>query len=463
MSLHAAVDLGATSGRVVLGKVGPRTLELAEVHRFGNGPAELDGSLHWDVVGLFQNVLVGSERLPPKVASLGVDSWAIDYGLLDGHGTLLGAPYSYRDRRTEPVIDKVHALTPPEQLYALHGLQFLPFTTLYQLAAAQGTPALEAARTLLLIPDLIGFWLTGSVGAEATNASTTGLFDARRQAWSAELTAVAGVNPDILPPLHQPGHLLGPLRASLREQTRFDGNVLSVGSHDTASAFVATPFTSANSICISLGTWGLVGLETDAPVLTEAARRANFTNELGVDGRIRFLRNVAGLFLLTETLNQWRFTHVDRSRLLAQATDLARGPVFDVDDPRLVSPGAMASKICDVLQDGGWPPPRRKAQLVRAILDSLAIKLAATASEASHLAGVTPDVIHIVGGGVNNPLLCQLLADEAQLPVIAGPVEATAIGNLLVQARTVGTVDSSLDGMRELVRRTQRLLTYEPR
>lgn len=463
MSLHAAVDLGATSGRVVLGKVGRRTLELTELHRFPNAPVELNGSLHWDVVGLFQQVLAGLERLPRNVTSLGVDSWAIDYGLLDEHGELLGIPFSYRDRRTETVIDKVHAVMSPEQLHARHGLQFLPFTTLYQLAAAQGTAALDAARTLLLIPDLIGFWLTGAVGAELTNASTTGLLDARRRTWSAELAGVAGIDVRVLPRLHQPGHVLGPLRPSLRDQTRFQGQVLTVASHDTASAFVATPFSSSRSICISLGTWGLVGLETEAPVLSEASRAANFTNELGIDGRNRLLRNVAGLFLLTETLNQWRFTNVDRKRLLLQAAEVARGPVFDVDDPRLATPGSMATKIAEVLQEGGWPPPRRKAQLVRAIVDSLAVKLAATAHEAGSLAGLTPDVIHVVGGGVNNPLLCQLLADEAQLPVVAGPVEATALGNLLVQARAAGTVDDGLEGMRDLVRRTQSLLTYQPR
>jgi rhamnulokinase len=462
MTLHAAVDLGATSGRVVLGNVGPRRLQLTELHRFANGPVELNGSLHWDAVGLFQHVVTGLERLPRDVVSLGVDSWAIDYGLLDEHGSLLGVPYSYRDRRTDTVIDKVHAMMTSEQLHARHGLQFLPFTTLYQLAAAQGTAILDAARTLLLIPDLIGYWLTGVVAAEATNASTTGLFDAHRLTWSHELAGVAGIDPAILPPLHQPGYVLGPLRRSLRDQTRFEGQVVAVGSHDTASAFVATPFTSRRSVCISLGTWGLVGLETDAPVLSERSRDANFTNELGVDGRNRLLRNVAGLFLLTETLNQWRFTNVDRERLLSQAADLARGPVFDVDDPRLATPGGMATKIAEVMKEGGWRPPRRKAELVRAILDSLATKLAAAVHEAGNLAGLAPDVIHVVGGGVNNPLLCQLLANEAQLPVVAGPVEATALGNVLVQARAHNTLAGDLEELRALVRATQDLRRLEP-
>ena len=463
MSLHAAVDLGATSGRIVLGRFGSRGPLLTEVHRFPNAPVDLNGSLHWDAVGLFQQVLLGLEQLPRGVASLGIDTWAIDYGLLDAQGSLLGVPYSYRDRRTQAVAGKVHELMPEAELYARHGLQFLPFTTLYQLVAAQGTAELQAARTLLLMPDLLGFWLTGVKAAEVTNASTTGLLEARKRTWSKELLAVAGVKRSLLPPLSQPGEVLGALRPALREQTRFTGDVVHVGSHDTASAYVATPFTSERSVVVSLGTWGLVGVETAAPVLTDAARQANFTNELGVDGRNRFLRNVAGLFLLTETLNQWRFTNVDRDRLLAQAAELPAGPVFDVDDPRLAAPGAMATKIADVLADGGWPPPRRKVHTVRAILDSLAVKLAATAHEAAQLAGTDPDVIHVVGGGVNNPLLCQLIADQAGVPVVAGPVEATALGNLLVQARAAGTVDGDLDDLRELVRRTFRLRNHFPR
>jgi rhamnulokinase len=463
VSLHAAADPGATSGRVVLGRVTPRSLHLEEVHRFPNGPIDLGGSLHWDAVGLYREVLAGLEKLPKGVATLGVDSWAIDYGLLDEHGALLGIPYSYRDARTEPVIDKVHAVLSPPELYALNGLQFLPFTTIYQLAAAQSSAAFEAARSLLLVPDLLGYWLTGSVGAELTNASTTGLLDVRRRAWSAALAKAAGLPRGLLPPLRGPGDSLGVVRPWVREQTRFTGEVLSVGSHDTASAVVAVPMESPDAAYVSLGTWGLVGVELEQPVLTEASRQANFTNELGVDGRVRFLRNVSGLFLLTETLHHWRFTSFDRDRLLAAAAELPKGPVFDVDDPRLATPGRMPLKIADVIEDSGWKPPRRKAQLVRAILDSLAAKLAATVHDAARLSGKAVEVVHVVGGGVNNPVLCQLLADEVGLPVVAGPVEATALGNVLVQARAHGTLSGDLETLRDLVRSTHDLMRYTPR
>jgi rhamnulokinase len=462
VTLHAAVDLGATSGRVVLGRVSPRTLELKEVHRFPNGPVDLAGTLHWDVTGLYRQVLTGLELLPGGVATLGVDSWAIDYGLLDEHGELLGVPYSYRDTRTDAVVDKVHAVLSTPELYALNGLQFLPFATIYQLAAAQGSAALEAARTLLLVPDLIGYWLTGAIGAEATNASTTGLLDARRRSWSGALARAAGISPGLLPQLRAPGDVLGPVRSAVREQARFKGEVLAVGSHDTASAVAAVPMED-DAAYISLGTWGLVGVELERPVLTEASRTANFTNELGVDGRTRFLRNVAGLFLLTETLHHWRFTAVDRDKLLAAAAELPRGLVFDVDDPRLATPGQMPQKLADVIEDSGWPPPRRKAVLVRSILDSIALKLASTVHDAARLSGNDVRVVHVVGGGVNNPLLCQLLADAVGLPVVAGPVEATAIGNLLVQARAHGTLSGDLSSLRSLVRATQALRRYEPR
>jgi rhamnulokinase len=462
VTLHAAADLGATSGRVVLGKVDPNRLELKEIHRFPNGPVELAGSLHWDVVGLYREVLTGLEALPKGVATLGIDSWAIDYGLLDERGALLGIPYSYRDRRTEDVVDKVHAELSHEELYRLHGLQFLPFTTLYQLAAARGTAALGPARQLLLVPDLIGYWLTGQRGVEITNASTTGLFDATTRTWSPVLSEVAGIDPAILPPLRRPGDSLGRLSDGPYAQTRFKGEVLAVGSHDTASAVVAVPM-KADAAYISLGTWGLVGVEIDRPVLSAESCAANFTNELGVDGRVRYLRNVAGLFLLSEALHHWRFTAVDRDRLLETAAEVPRGPVFDVDDPRLATPGNMPAKILDVLADSGMPPLRRKVQIVRSILDSLAVKLAATVHEAAALSGKDVKVVNLVGGGVNNPLLCQLLADEVGLPVEAGPVEATALGNLLVQARAHGTLSGSLEDLRELVRRTQRVVTYQPR
>jgi rhamnulokinase len=445
-------------------EVGPGRLELTEVNRFVNGPVRLADGLHWDVLGLYRGALEGLAGAG-DVATIGVDSWAVDYGLLDATGSMLGNPHHYRDSRTEAVIDKVHGRLPFADLYALTGLQFLPFNTIYQLAAAEATPQLAAAQTLLLIPDLIGYWLTGQLGAELTNASTTALLDVRTQQWSAPALEAIGLRRSMLPPLRSPGDVLGPLLPSVRDETGLgtSTSVVAVGSHDTASAVVAVPMEGDHSAYISLGTWGLVGVELDAPVLSEASREANFTNELGVDGRVRYLRNVMGLWLLQESMRVWGSGVQELATLLAAATDLPRGTVFDVDDPRLLSPGDMPTRICALAKETDQPVPQGRVQVVRSIVDSLAAALARTVSDAARLSGRQLDVVHVVGGGAQNALLCQLLADAAGLAVIAGPVEATAMGNVLVQARAHGTLSGDLGELRRLVRETQRLARYEPR
>ncbi len=308
----AAVDLGATSGRVMVGTVTPAPagragggLELVEVHRFGNGPVEAaDGSLHWDVARLWREVRRGL-ALAGDVDGLGVDSWAVDYGLLDADGALLGDPYSYRDSRTDGVAERVLRRVPARELYAVTGMQQLPFNTLYQLVAER---SLASATTMLMLPDLFGYWLTGSVGAEATNASTTQLYDVRARAWATGLAERVDVPAALLPPLREPGDLVGTLTPEAAAQTGLVAGtpVVAVGSHDTASAVVGVPFDDPRRAAyISSGTWSLVGVELDAPVLDERARLANFTNEGGVDATTRFLRNVTGLWLLTESLRTW--------------------------------------------------------------------------------------------------------------------------------------------------------------
>lgn len=458
---HAAVDLGAASGRVVVAEVAPGRLDLREVHRFPNRPVRLPTGLHWDLIGLYGQVLDGLGRTGP-VATVGVDSWAVDYGLLDSQGALLGMPHHYRDERTATVVDKVHERLPHSELYAVNGLQLLPFSTIYQLAA-HDPQQLAMARTLLLVPDLLTYWLTGSVGAEATNASTTGLLDVRTGKWALGLLQAVGAPPTLLPPLRRPGDEVGPLLEAVHQETGLPSStqLVAVGSHDTASAVVGVPMEAERSAFISLGTWGLVGVELDAPVLSEASRLGNFTNELGVDGRIRYLRNVMGLWLLQESMRTWGRS--DLAPLLAVAAEVPGGATFDVDDPRLLPPGDMPSRICALLEERGAPRPEGHAQVVRAVLDSLAEALARTVHEAAGLSGRRLDVVHVVGGGAQNALLCQLLADACGLPAVAGPVEATAIGNVLVQARSCGTLAGGLDALRVLVRDTQQLRRFEPR
>lgn len=464
----AAVDLGATSGRVMLGHVGPDLLRLEPVHRFPNGPTATDDGLHWDATGLFRAVLLGlteAARRDPAIQSIGIDSWAVDYALMTD-GRLLSEPFHYRDDRNDRGVAIVHERVPFAELYAQNGLQFLPFNTLYQLAA--DGPRLNDADSALLIPDLLAHWLTGARSAEVTNASTTGLLT-RDGGWNDELIARLGFPRGIFPPLVEPGTLLGTVLPAIAAETGLSAQtpVTAVGSHDTASAVVAVPMTTSDAAWISCGTWGLVGLELDDPVLTDASRQANFTNEGGVDGRVRFLHNVMGLWLLSESVRTWERESgesIDLGTLLAQAAAVtAPMPVFDADDPRFLQPGDMPARIAEVLTEQGRPVPLSKAEFVRSILESLADAFARAVHTASDLAGTPVAVVHIVGGGSLNALLCQLTADRSGLPVLAGPVEATALGNVLVQARAVGLVSGDLESMRALVARSFEPVRYEPR
>lgn len=466
----AAVDLGAASGRVIISRVGGDGLVLTEVHRFPNRPVEVLGTLHWDVLGLFDGVLEGlraAGRAAPELAGIGIDSWGVDFGLLDDRGRLLGNPVHYRDRRTDGVMDKVISAVGDDTLYETTGLQQLPFNTLYQLVAAREADMLEAAETMLLIPDLMSYWLTGEIGAEATNASTTQLFDVRRRAWATDLIRSVNLPLRLFPPLREPGTPVGDLLPRVTDIADLERPVpvIAVGSHDTASAVVGVPARGDRFAYISCGTWALVGLELDQPVLTEASRIANFTNEGGVDGRIRYLRNVMGLWLLQECLRTWSESgeEPDLASLLSEAGRApALAAVIDPDDPAFLPPGDMPARIRAACERAGQPIPQTPAAVVRCILDSLALAFRRTVRQAVRLSGREVDVIHLVGGGARNALLCQLTADACGLPVLAGPVEATALGNVLVQARAIGVLDGGLDDLRALAAATQAVTRYEP-
>ncbi|MFY0510808.1 rhamnulokinase [Streptomyces anulatus] len=458
----AAADLGASSGRVMVGRVGPDTLDLTEVHRFPNRPVHLPEGLRWDILGLHRGVLDGLRAAGP-VDSLGIDSWAVDYGLLDADGSLLGNPVHYRDRRTEGVPEQVWATVPPEDLYRATGIQHAPFNTLYQLAAARDTPQLAAAERLLLIPDLISYWLTGEQGTELTNASTTQLIDPRTGDWNRGLAGRLGIDLGLFAPLRRPGDPAGSTLPLVQELTGQPGPVpvTTVGSHDTASAVAAVPARRGERFAyLCTGTWSLAGLELDAPVTTGASRAANFTNELGVDGTVRFLRNIMGLWLLQECMRAWGRKDIDP--LLAEA---ARAPalrhVVDAAAPEFLAPGDMPGRITDACRATGQPEPRTPGETTRCILDSLALAHRRAIHEARRLADRAVDVVHIVGGGARNALLCQLTADACGLPVVAGPAEAAAFGSILVQARARG-LPGDLATTRELLARTQPLTRYEP-
>ncbi len=450
----AAVDLGASGGRVMAGQVSDSGVALHEVHRFGNQPVTAGGTLYWDILRLYADVRHGLELAAHQfpLASAGIDSWGVDYGLLDEAGALLGNPVHYRDARTEGVRVPV----PAAELYAITGIQHLPFNTIYQLAA---TPMLRHAATMLLIPDLLAFWLTGQAGAEVTNASTTSLFDVRAQAWATGLIRKAGLPPRIFPPLRRPGEVIGPILGPNGPGSPLP--LTAVGSHDTASAVAGVPAAEPNFAYISLGTWSLAGVELDAPVLTEAGRAANFTNETGIDGTIRYLRNVTGLWLLQESLRTW--PDFSLGPLLDEAARIPRLRfVIDPDDPVFLPPGDMPGRIAGWLADRGEAAPDGPAETVRCILDSLALAYRRAIGQAQSLSGRHADVVHVVGGGARNALLCQLTADATGLPVIAGPAEATCFGNVLVQARALGAAPGDLPGMRALIRSSQSLRSFTP-
>ncbi|MBA2955325.1 rhamnulokinase [Nocardioides sp. MAH-18] len=470
----AAVDLGATSGRVMACRVGARTLHLEELHRFGNGAVPVQGSLYWDVLGIHREVLVGIREVARtgRLHGIGIDSWAVDYGLIDRDGRLVANPRSHRDSRTDGVPARVRKAVPDAELYGVTGLQQLPFNTIYQLVSELGTPALEAAERMLLLPDLLTYWLTGEVGAERTNASTTGLYDVRTGEWSQELAERTGLPLSLLPPVREPGAVVGPVVAEVAEYVGLhDVPVISVGSHDTASAVVGVPAGEESFAYISSGTWSLVGLELGSPVLTAEARKADFTNETGVDGTIRFLKNVMGLWVLSECLRTWadrRLRDVTLPALLAGAADSpALRSVVDINDPQLLAPGDMPARIQDLAREAGEPVPRTPVAITRTILDSLALAYRRNVRLAASLAGRDLDVVHVVGGGAQNALLCQLTADALELPVLAGPAEAAALGNGLVQARALRQLEGSADlpdlaAMRALIRRTHDVRRYEP-
>ena len=456
----AAVDLGATSGRVMLGHVGHNELSLRPVARFPNGAVQRADGLHWDIEALRGHVLAGlaaAVREEPSVSSVGVDSWAVDYALMRD-GRMLGEPFHYRDERNFAGVAKVHATVSPAELYAANGLQHLSFNTVFQFAAE---PTLDADG-FLLVPDLFNFWLTGRQVAERTNASTTGLVNVATGEWDDALIARLGYPRSIFPELVDPGTSLGSLLPEIASLVGAELSVTAVGSHDTASAVVAVPATNENFAYISCGTWGLVGVELEHPVLTEESRAANFTNEGGVDSRVRFLHNVMGLWLLSECVREWKLDNLPE--LIEQATALRTPvPIFDVNDPVFQAPGGMPSRIAEWCRAHDLVSPIGPVEFVRSIIESLAVAFADAVATAARLSGKTVDTIHIVGGGSQNELLCQLTADRSGLPVLAGPVEATAIGNVLIQARAQGFVDGSLESLRALVAAAFSPKRYLPR
>jgi rhamnulokinase len=463
----AAVDLGATSGRVMLGHVGPDQLSVEAVHRFSNDPVRITDGLHWNILELYRNLLIGLRKAvveQPDLAGVGIDSWAVDYGLVSGD-RLINNPFHYRDERTARGVDLVHKIADHASLYATNGLQFQPFNSIYQLAVDQKAGVIDDTTRMLMLPDLLGFWLTGEQIGERTNASTTGLLDVSTGSWNATLIDKLSLPRSLFPSLVDPASRVGSLRDDVAAEVGAALDVIAVGSHDTASAVVGVPMTEPGAAYISSGTWSLVGIELDRPVLTEESREANFTNEGGVDGKIRYLRNVMGMWLLSESIRTWEreALTLELTTLLAQAAAITTPvAIFDANHPSLLPPGDMPKRITELCAAAGTAAPNSPPEFARSIVESLAEAYATAIDDAERLSGSKINMVHIVGGGSQNTLLCQLTANRTGRRVLAGPVEATAIGNVLIQGRAAGLVDGELSELRALVARTFPLAEYQP-
>ncbi len=455
-----AFDLGAESGRAVLGRLDEDRLRLTEVHRFLNRPVASPDGLHWDVRSLFAEIKCGlalccEQHGPP--ASVGVDAWGVDFALLDGDGQLLFDPFHYRDHRTDGMMAAAFKRVPRGDIFAQTGIQFLPFNTLYQLfsMAVANPQLLHIASTFLTIPDLFDYWLTGRGACEFTNATTTQFYDLRARNWATSLLERLEIPTHFLPKVVMPGTILGALLPPLAAETGAGSvPVIAPACHDTGSAVAAVPADNDDFAYISSGTWSLVGIEMREPVISDASLAANLTNEGGVGGRVHLLRNVAGLWLLQECRRAW--TSGGAAPSYDELASLAeRAPAFvsliDPDDPALLSPPDMPTAIGDFCRRTGQPSPTARPEIVRCILESLALKYRWVLEQIESVSGQRVGVIHVIGGGSRNQALCQFTANATGRPVIAGPAEAAAAGNIVIQAMALGRL-ASLEEGRALVR-----------
>jgi len=470
---YLAIDLGASSGRHVAGKFDGETLSLTEVYRFANGPVAAAGHLYWDLLSQWMQVRAGLSAAAQlgEIASVGVDTWGVDFGLLGPGDELLANPVHYRDPRTDGLLERAFEIVPRDQIFAHTGLQFMQFNTLFQLWAMRlaGSAALDGAQRMLMMPDLFNWLLTGESANEFTNATTTQCYDPQRRRWANELLASFQIPERIMGPVVDPGTLLGPLREQVAEEAGLrDTSVVLPGTHDTASAVAAVPAAGSigerpNWCYISSGTWSLMGAEVSRPIVNGKCLAMNFTNEGGVFGTTRLLKNIAGLWLVQECRRIWNqasaLTWEDLNHKAAAARPLAS--LIDPDDPAFLAPANMPEAIRAYCQRHGEPVPADQGATVRCALESIAMRYRQVLGWLEELIGGRIEIIHVVGGGALNAQLCQATADACQRVVLAGPVEATAIGNVLVQAMANGELASHAEA-RQIVRSSFPMVQYDP-
>ncbi len=470
-ALFLAFDLGAESGRSVLGRLTGSRLQTRELNRFANSPLRVVGRQHWDINALFGEIKKGLKAALAEAGSqplsLGVDTWGVDFGLLDQEGMILGLPYAYRDSRTEGAMDEFFKHIPRENIYRRTGIQFLPFNSLFQLfvTARDNPDTLERARSLLFMPDFFNFLLSGQRASESTIASTSQMLDAHTRTWDETILSAVGVAPSIMPDILTPGTLLGSLLPALADETGCrTTQVIATAGHDTASAVVAAPAEGRDWIYISSGTWSLMGMELPSPLISPKTLAANFTNEGGVAGTTRFLKNIAGLWLLQQCRREWSAGgSLSYEELARMAEDAAPFQVFlDPDYPDFLNPPSMTEAIRRYCLRTGQPPPQDPPGTARCILESLALKYRFTLEQLRLLTAREIGRIHVIGGGSRNRTLCQFTADATGLTVLSGPAEATAVGNIMVQAMAFGFV-KSLAQSRAIVLDSVKVERYSPR
>ena len=467
--VYLAADFGGGSGRVIAGWLEDGKLTMEEIHRFGNRQVRLGDHVYWDFPALFEDMKAGLKKAASKgyeVESIGVDTWGVDFGLIDRDGQLLGNPVCYRDARTAGMTEELFETLNPTEHYATTGIQVMEINTLAQLLSIKGTAQLEAAEHLLFMPDLFSYFLTGKATNEYCIASTSELLDAKRREWSWETIEALGLPKRIFGNIVMPGTVRGELRKDIAEETGLkDVKVIAVGSHDTASAVAAVPAIEGDGpvAFLSSGTWSLLGIELPEPILTEEARQAEFTNEGGVGGRIRFLQNITGLWILQRLMAEWKERGEEQTfgELLPAAAQASISSIIPVADAAFTNPPSMEKAISDYCRQSNQPVPQTKGEFVRCLFQSLAKKYKDAIEGVNGLLPESLKRLHIIGGGSQNGLLNQFTADALGIPVWAGPVEATAMGNILVQAMAAGEV-ADLAELREVVRRSVTPKVFEP-
>ena len=470
MSHYLAFDLGAESGRAMLGTLESGRLSVEELHRFPNIPVRVLSSLYWDTLRLWHEIqhgltIAGRDR-NIRLAGIGVDTWGVDFALLGPDGALIDNPRHYRDARTNGMVEEACKVVPREEIFAATGIQFMQINTLYQLYAMRlaNSPALSCARTLLMMPDLFNYWLTGVAKSELTIASTSQMYNPRLTGWARELFDRLDLPAKILPEIVQPGTRIGSVVPGAAGSSGVEGTaVYATGCHDTASAVAAVPAAGDRWCYISSGTWSLIGVELDAPVIDERSLALNLTNEMGAAGKTRLLKNIAGLWLLQECRRAWVLAGRQYSYEELTAAAAAASPFTAVIDPDVfLEPGDMPAKISRYCQATGQQAPESEATISRTIFESLALKYREVVESLESLLGRRPETIHIVGGGSRNRVLNQFVADATGRRVISGPAEATAMGNILIQAIGAGEV-SGLADAREIVRQSTKIEEFLPR